>query len=295
MERKKRSEIQLCYPLEERRLTEPKFGWSQNFPVICQPKLDGVRCRAVSDGHSVILLSSTCSTISSVPHINKELEAIKYRFELDGELYIHGENFETINSIVSRTVNLHEDSSKIEFHAFDIIQPDIQLVRLDSLTVVVTESPNIKIVECLFAYSFQDIIKIYEKFLSDGYEGIIVRHKLAPYVRKRSTFVLKFKPKKSDVYEIVDYSQMIDKNGYRKAYLGSLTCTSDEGTKFSVGSGMDAKFREEVWKNPNDLIGKFCKISYQHMTSKGSPRFPIFISVLDDNPEESPDIETGIL
>lgn len=290
---KKRSGILLCYPLEERRLTESKFGWS--FPVVVQPKLDGVRCRAVCGGDKAILLSSTCSIISSVPHINEALEQLRIPVELDGELYIHNDSFETINGIVSRTVNLHEDSSSVHFHIFDIISEKDQLTRLVKLRELQYLDWPLELVPTLIAYNFEEILKHYEKFLIIGYEGIIVRHRLAPYVRRRSTFVLKFKPKKSDVYKIVGWDQMLDKDKQLKATLGALILTSDEGTIFSVGSGMTEEFREKAWKNPNDLIGRYCKISYQHMTAKGSPRFPIFVSVLNENPEEEPKFSGGIL
>ena len=291
---KKRSEIQLCYPLEKRRLLEPKFNWT--FPVICQPKLDGVRCRAICKGPIVILLSSTCSIISSVPHINAALEKLNLNMELDGELYSHGDSFETINGIASRTLNLHEDYHNLHYHVFDTISDNNQLERLLQLKQIKNFNSYLEIVPIELAYTFQDIMRIYERFLSQDYEGIIVRHRLAAYVRKRSRFVLKFKPKKSDIYKVVGASQMLDKNNNPKPLLGALTCTSDEGTIFSVGSGMSEVFRREIWKDPSTLIGKFCKISYQHLTSKGSPRFPIFIEILDENLEEEPlNLTEGIL
>ena len=297
MEKKKRSGIQLCYPLEERRLIEPKFGWSQHWPVIVQPKLDGVRCRAICNGTMTpALLSSTESLINSVPHIVAELQELCIYYELDGELYIPGESFETINSIVSRTVNLHKNSSDIQFWIFDIIDSQLQLARLsDLVTCFSIGNPFIKIVPVKFAHSFAEIMTHYEDFISQGYEGIIVRHKLAPYIRKRSTFMLKFKPKKSDIYKIVGVKQMISKDGNLKPLLGAIICISDDGTEFSVGSGMNDSFRTYYYNVAQDLIGRYCKINYQHMTPKGSPRFPIFVEILDENPEEEMELTDGIL
>ena len=240
--------------------------------------------------------SSTCSIISSVPHINAALEKLNLNMELDGELYSHGDSFETINGIASRTLNLHEDYHNLHYHVFDTISDNNQLERLLQLKQIKNFNSYLEIVPIELAYTFQDIMRIYERFLSQDYEGIIVRHRLAAYVRKRSRFVLKFKPKKSDIYKVVGASQMLDKNNNPKPLLGALTCTSDEGTIFSVGSGMSEVFRREIWKDPSTLIGKFCKISYQHLTSKGSPRFPIFIEILDENLEEEPlNLTEGIL
>lgn len=292
---KKRSEIMLCYPFDERRLSEPKFGW--HFPVVVQPKLDGVRCRAICKGPNVVLLSSTCSIITSVPHINAELEALCLDCELDGELYTHNESFETINSIVSRTVNLHENASSIQFHIFDCINNTNQLERLVNLThLIVQNNPILHLVSCNIVKSFKEIMEIYEELLSNDYEGIIIRDMSAFYTRKRSRFILKFKPKKNDIYKIIGFKEELSNEGVFKNRLGALICTSDEGTTFSVGSGLDDSFRNSLWKDRENLIGRYVKIAYQNITTaSGVPRFPIFCSILDENPEETPDIETGIL
>ena len=117
----KRQGIMLCYPYEEKRLRK----WKPPFYI--QPKLDGVRCRAELKTTGVELHSSTNQIITSVPHINKALDDMKHElwhhgiFELDGELYIHGWNFNQINSLVSRTVNRREDYEQMEYHVFDHI------------------------------------------------------------------------------------------------------------------------------------------------------------------------------
>ena len=108
--------IMKCVPFEEKRLAK----WEP--PYICQPKYDGVRCRAVPVPSGYMLLSSEENVIFSVPHINKVLDKLKgTRLELDGELYLHGMSFEEIVSITSRTVNLHPNYKRMNFHIFDVI------------------------------------------------------------------------------------------------------------------------------------------------------------------------------
>jgi len=127
---RKRTGIQLCYPFEERRLLEAKFGWT--WPVIVQPKLDGERMRALC-GLTTLLLSSTENRIHSVPHIQEELTIIKESVELDGELYHPAWDFDQINSVVSRTKNLHEDFEQISYYVFDIISEETQIYRTSGL------------------------------------------------------------------------------------------------------------------------------------------------------------------
>lgn len=292
---RKRRGIQLAYPLEERRLTESKFGWAGHFPVICQPKLNGERCRIICRGHKdPILLSSTEEIITSVPHISEIVRRKCLHVELDGELYVHGMSFNDIHSIISRTVNLHEDHENMEFHIFDLIQKSSQIERLLTLTENFNFSshPLFK-VDFDLAFSVEEIMFYYEKYVSAGYEGIIVRHKLSFYDPKHSRFMLKFKPKKSDVYKIIGYKQMKDKNKVPKNMLGALVLASNEGTIFSVGSGMSNPFRTENWPNPDHLIEKYCRFNYQHMSPDQVPIFGTFVEILDKNPEEEPEEEFG--
>jgi len=289
----KREGIQLCYPFEEKRLNK----W--NPPYIVQPKLDGERCRAIwSETHGYVLVSSEFNTIISVPHINKALERCYSIAELDGELYTHGLSFSEIHSRVSRTANLHPNYEEIEFHIFDIINHEPQTLRLLELHNRVAAFGPVKIVPQVLANTFDEVIDAYNGFLKDGYEGMIVRHPGANYVRRRSPYMMKFKPKKDDYYLIKGYSMELDKNGNPKlGMLGRIICSSDENKYlpflfdypphkklpegyFGIGSGLTREQREVYWSKRVQLIGKTCHVAYQNITpGKGVPRFPVFLSV----------------
>jgi ATP-dependent DNA ligase len=303
-----RTGIQLCYPFDENRLKK----WQP--PYIVQPKLDGERCRAIIDHGEVTLLSSSGAEIVSVPHIKEELSQrfTNSKFiELDGELYHHGASFEDISSIVSRTVNLHPTYDYIEFHVFDIVNTEPQIQRTLELNSLLStlEMSHTRLVDSLIAENFDDIMRGYDRIVSSEYEGIIVRNFMAPYIRRRSTYVMKFKPKKDDYYTIIGNTQMVDKDGKPKDMLGSLICLSNncdyfpleylniqinytkmtaiingiEYDIFSVGSGMIEEFRRKWWpvEKANELIGKICHIKYQHLTDRKVPRFPVFIEIID--------------
>jgi len=278
-----RKNIMLCVPFEEKRLLK----WKP--PYIVQPKLDGERCRAVFDGDKWTLFSSENNPIISVPHIIEDLTnsyGEKIPIELDGELYIHRLSFEEIHSRVSRTKNLHPDFSDIKYYIFDIVSSDYQAERLTLLKDNWKTQNSLKVVFFHLANSLEEILNIYEEILDAGFEGIIVRHFFAPYLRKRSTYIMKFKPKKSDYYKIIGFNEEISKDGYPKGRLGSFICISDEGTKFSVGSGLTDKDREKYWRERESFIGEICHVQYQHITpGKGVPRFPIFVDILDLNKE----------
>ena len=266
----KRSGIQLCYPFEERRLLESKFGWS--WPVIIQPKLDGERIRVIAQGKTqpVILLSSTQHIIKSIPHINQAFQDQNLWGEFDGEGYQHNWDFNQIQSVISRSKNLHPEYEKIQFHCFDLISDDIQIKRLSQLTDI-DFIPPIKKVPFQIAYNMIELMNIYRTFLSQGYEGIIIRHLHANYFRKRSRFIMKFKPKKKDLYNIIE---IIEGLGEHTGMVGAFVCSRDEMDSFNVGAGeFTHPERRIIWKNRKDYYGAILEVSYQNLTPNGVPRF----------------------
>jgi DNA ligase 1 len=274
-----RTGIQLCQPFEEKRLAK----W--NTPsILCQPKLDGERCRVVVDKPNLFLVSSEGNLITSVPHIESSLRSMDLPIgtELDGEIYSHSLEFSEIHSRVGRTQNLHPDYQRMELHIFDLISNQLQFTRLSKLLELLSDPPDfIKLVPtCMIDSDVEKIVELCQIYCEDGYEGIIIRHPDGLYERKRSGTIMKLKPRKEDIYRIVDTQQEIDKNGSLKDSLGSLICTSDEGTLFGVGSGFTREQRETYWKEREHLPGLFVRIRYQSISPKRVPRFPIFAEIL---------------
>lgn len=271
--------IMKCYPFEESRLAK----WQP--PYIVQPKYDGVRCRAIPiqtgpKGDEFLLLSSEENVIYSVPHINEILSGSKLRAELDGELYCHGMTFEQIVSITSRTVNISPDHQQIKFHIFDIVNDQPQMRRTLLIEALRGLSPWLEIAPFWLCESLDDVTRTYDHIVNLGYEGIIVRHQMAPYERKRSTLVMKFKPKQQDEYEVIGVTEEIDKDGNPKDRLGALICRSGDGNTFNVGTGFTDEDRVKLWDIQGILPGMIATVKYQHITSGNKvPRFPVFVEV----------------
>jgi len=276
--------IMKFYPFEESRLSR----WQP--PYIIQPKYDGIRCRAIPSltqvDNNYMLVSSDENIIYSVPHINKALSSIRLQAELDGELYIHRESFETIQSITSRTVHMHPDYERIEFHIFDIVNELPQMKRTVLIENLRNIHPSIKISPFYLCESLEEIMKTFDKIINQGYEGIIVRNFEAPYERKRSIWGMKFKPKKSDYYKIIGCVEEVSQDGIPKDRLGALICESGDGNSFNVGTGFSEDVRKKLWYIRDMLPSMFCKIKYQHITSKRKvPRFPVYVELSEVNPE----------
>ena len=267
----KRSEIQLAYPFEEKRLAK----WKP--PYIVQPKLDGERCRAVVDSNGrVVLYSSEVNEIVSVPHINQQLEDMRLKnVEFDGELYVHGWSFNDISSVVGRTVNISPVFEEMEYHIFDIVDlTKEQIARTTQLEELDLWNENIRTVPSMIADNLSDIMRKLDIMEASGYEGIIVRHIMAPYVRRRSIYMMKWKPKRKDDYKIVEVLEAIDQYGKPKGMIGAFQCTSDGTEVFKAGAGhLTHDERRELWDIKEVLIGETITVEYQHLTSgRGVPR-----------------------
>jgi DNA ligase-1 len=278
----KRTGIQLCYPFEERRLLEPKFGWTA--PYLIQPKLDGDRARVIIDAEGGIKMFSSELTPKFFPHIFEELRKTKLRnIELDGELYEHSLTHQELRSRIGRTVNPHEDEEAIQFHIFDIVSDEPQIertIRLQRDLEKVLNTDHLRIVYADVVSNIEQIMKKFQYYIDRGYEGFVLREARAPYMRKRSPFLMKFKPKKEDVYTIVGVREEISIQGKPKNALGALVLMDNMGTQFKVGTGFTAEQRQNLWKIKETLIGKSAKVMYQALTNDHIPRFPVFVEII---------------
>jgi len=268
-----RTGIQLAYPFSESRLQK----WHP--PYLVQPKLDGERCRALVTGERVLLLSSSEEIISSVPHINQSL--MKFPIgEYDGELYIHGHQQNYTHGIVSRTQNIHPNYEQVQYHIFDLIDHRIQADRLTTVMNLpqYLRTGPIHIVPSYIAHTHQDLLNRYDQFIAEGYEGFIVREISSLYKRKRSTEMMKFKPKQIDEYTIIGINEAKSEEGMPLQMLGAFTCIDNMGTQFNVGAGkLNHEQRRQLWLDFNggiQILGRLLEIEYQ--TKSGARGVPLF-------------------
>jgi ATP-dependent DNA ligase len=251
-----------------------------------QPKYDGVRCRAIPiagpNGEACLLLSSKENIIYSVPHLNEIIGGLYLESELDGKLYCHGMSFEEIISITSRTVNLHPEYKRIQFHIFDIVNDQPQMKRSLIIEHLRGLNPHIVVAPFWLCTDLTDVKETYDRIIKLGYEGIIVRHQLAPYEIKRSLWVMKFKPKKQDIYKIVGWKEEVSINGTPKGRIGSLVMSSQLGDEFAVSAGLDDDKKAKLWLVREELAGRSAIVHYQHLTDKKIPKGSFNIEVIEN-------------
>jgi hypothetical protein len=234
------------------------------------------------------MLSSEENVIKSVPHIKQAMIDLELPIETDGELYKHGWNINQIHSAVSRgEKNLHPDYEQIEYHIFDYVSKEPQIDRTSNL-IDLKESLSgpIKLVPSFIVNDYEDLMRHYKMFREMQYEGIIVRSLHHPYMRQekcyRSPFMLKFKPKKKDIYKITSVIEAVSKKDNARLHMvGAFECSDPEGNVFEVGAGnLTHKERRELWGIRGILPGCDLLVQYQHLTPRGVPRSGFCVRVL---------------
>lgn len=259
--------------------------------VFVQFKLDGIRCIATKDG----LFTRTGKPIYAAPHIWESVKHIFIEFpdiKLDGELYNHDlkEDFNTITSIVRKqkltTEDLEKSEKYLQYHIYDVDLNDstrfIDRNRfLKRLFQTEFKSKYLYYVETI-NIGFNNINELklqLEKFLSLGYEGMMIRNGESKYSNSRTKDLLKWKEFIDDEFELIDLEEG---RGDRSGMATTAICIDSKGEIFSAGIKGNFEYCIDLLKNKNEYIGKMVTIRYQNLTpDRQVPRFGKMLAVRD--------------
>jgi len=262
-----------------------KVDYTQPEGYYIQPKLDGIRCVFTANG----AWSRNDKKFMNLKHIEM---ALKPFFEqqpdvvLDGELYNHKlkHDFEKIVSLVRKQKPTEEDRRNaqhlIQFHVYDYFSMDSHYenyqTRMHNLNVADFYGPCIKHVPSYRVRKHEEALNMHcDTFLSNGYEGSILRDGSALYKHGRSYGLMKFKDFSDTEATIVGYE--IGK-GKRTGTLGKFLMMDDDGNKFGCppGKGYNYKDLKNMLENIQDYIGQRATFTYFQRTNAGSYRHPLF-------------------
>jgi len=260
------------------------------FPILSQPKLDGVRCIVKSDG----MWTRTGKEIISAPHI---FEGLKHVFEtqpdlvLDGELYTSNRDidFNTIISCVRKTkptqADLDLSARYIEYWMYDMLDPNEvdygykgRCEGLFSLKKRFNLDPFIY--KVVATYELPDENHINESlshYIEQGFEGQILRDPNSFYENKRSNGLLKHKTFHDEEFEIIGYAEGIGKFSGKVATLK----VNVNGVEVDCTINGTMEYLEELFQIKDTLIGKQATVKYFEKTVDGSLRFPKVIAIRD--------------
>lgn len=272
-----------------------------NYPVLVSPKLDGIRC-VVHNGEALT------RKLKLVP--NRSIQAVLGCADyegLDGELIV-GEPCapDTWNNTQSGVMS-RDGEPDFTFHVFDdFTDPHFDFeTRLHAADARVRSFvPGfLRIVHHEFAHNVNDILRLQDKWVSRGYEGLMLRSPAGLYKFGRSTsregILLKLKIWDDDEATVIGFVEQmkntsekeIDERGYSKrskrkanqegkGTLGALVCAWRD-TEFEIGTGFDDEQRAEIWARRQSYKGAQVKFKLQGTTPDGKPRFPTYLGIRD--------------
>ena len=256
------------------------------FPILSQPKLDGIRCIIKSDG----MWTRNGKEIISAPHIYENLKHIfdnQPDLVLDGELYTsNGDiDFNTIISCVRKTkptqADLELSKHYIEYWMYDMyegedLEYEIRLGKLNDLFFDYKLSSKIFNVTPTYVLTLPE--QIADKllgYIEQGFEGQILRVSETPYENKRSNGLLKHKTFHDEEFEIIGYAEGVGK------FSGKLATLKVDVNGVQVDCTINGTmgYLEELFEIKDSLIGKKATVKYFEKTTDNSLRFPKVIQI----------------
>lgn len=295
----KSNDSNVLLPMLANKYSDKKHKLSVPFAV--SPKLDGIRviCH-VNKKKELVLLSRLGKEFSFLDNIRNSLRLLMRNYPnvmIDGELYSHDLAFNVISGVVRAKKTKSKYDDQIELWIFDLIDMTDQKTkmmgyggRMKLLKKIEEEynckggQPNLKFVYYETCENHEDIVNYHSKYITDGFEGIMCRNFLGPYLFKnRSSDLLKYK-----AFEDAEFKIIGAKTG-KSTESGAIVfeCES-KGGEFDVRPRGSIEKRRQMYKDKNKYIGKLLTVRYQPCVNEadqevdtGIPRFPVGIDIRD--------------
>lgn len=256
------------------------------YPVLVSKKIDGLRLIARKDG----CWTRNGKPYVSVPHISKILKPLFDKHPnwiIDSEIYTHDIPFEKVVSLVKKSKPTAEDLQESEkicnIYIFDGVIDDVNATFENRFSTIRKEIKDIigldkhlVFVNNDTANSYDDILKAHDQYVSEGYEGCMVRVMGKPYENKRSKYLLKYKEFLDKEFRIVD---IIEGIGQRAGMAGKIVIELEAGKTCEAGIRGGESYYKELLRDRKSLLGKKATVRYQGLTDKGSLRFPVAIAI----------------
>ena len=247
-----------------------------------QPKLDGIRCNMSLKDGKIQAISRRNKPFNSTKHIEVELEEFFKAhplIHLDGELYNHElhDNFNKIVSLVKKQKITDKDRQEIEstvkYYVYDLWVDDNPNMSFTDRNSIINQFlfnlENVVVVPTFKIGSSDEVDEYFRKFVSDGYEGAIIRTD-DPYEHKRSNNLLKYKEFVDEEFEILDVN--IGKN---QTIAESVTVKLKNGAVCNATLAFPDDKCKEILENKEKYIGKMATVCYFGITNDGLLRFPV--------------------
>lgn len=250
------------------------------FPAFTTPKLNGVNGTYWLNEGQLSLTSRGGESYPLIPHLEEQIKQAMDFFQtncLNGELYIHGEHLQDIQSAVKKPNKL---SPKLQFHIFELPTINqtysIKSTLFGKFNTVLSLSHVIGITPILVE-SHEDATRWYDIHMLSGFEGSVIYNSDAMYeFNVRSSSVLKYKGTLDLEVKLLSYN--VDKNGH------PVFNAIYNGKEFKVKPKGTDKERKDIISNfESQYKDKWYKIEYETLSKDGTPLKPIGLGLRDCN------------
>lgn len=281
------------YPCMLASAYDQKLVDKVKWPAYAQLKMDGMRFNAIVKDGKVEFRSRNGKEIQLLGNLEQEFLKLAGNSNcvFDGELVVNDKGVlldrQTGNGILNKAVKgtiSDLEAHKVHATIWDIIQYRDFIagksdVRYDVRFAVLNDMAmpkKISIVENTTVGSYEEAKVIFEKYLSEGQEGIILKTKDGIWENKRSKSLIKFKGELECDLRVVDWEEGTGKNVGR---LGALVLESDcGGIRVNVGTGFSDDDRNSI--TPEYSIGRIVAVKYNaRIKDKNSDVESLFLPV----------------
>ena len=262
-------------------------------------KVNGVRCELWFDGKEIhahsrgsISYDFVLDHICSHPLLKKLFKS-NPSLIMDGEIYKFGWTLNKISGIC-RSQKTAYDGEPLEFYFYDIVETELsfedrlkkmlKIKKLLNLSFNPERSWNEEDLKIQFLpqdkiSGYDNMMKLHNQFISEGWEGLVIRLASAKYgPGKRTNDMIKIKVYKDSEYKIIGLSE-----GLRPEDMCFIMET-EQGQQFNAKPVGDRSQKQWYRDNLDNIIGKMATLKYFEMSGKeGSeiPQQPVLISIRD--------------
>lgn len=257
--------------------------------MFCSRKLDGVRMMVkwdeklgkpitISRGGKNYDVAATLIIEQLTDYLSRHKDLI-----LDGELYAHGHYLQEISGI-ARLETWEDRCEILEYWIYDIADDKRTFNnRYDDLIDLSLDIENnlnyskIKVVEHVLTESWEQIQRLHDKWVSEGFEGLVARKPDKVYgFGKRGSDMIKVKMYQDDEFEIIDYQDGLRPEDF------TFVCQTKEGKQFAAKPIGDRELKAQYLENIDKIIGKKGIVKYFEISKDGIPLQPVFQAVRYD-------------
>jgi hypothetical protein len=289
----------LCSPFEQKLVDKISF------PAYAQMKMDGMRFNAIVRDGKCEFRSRNGKEILLLGNLEQEFISLAGSVDcvFDGELLVMLEgdhqfaDRQTGNGILNKankgTISA-EQAALVHATVWDLI-PYVQFVdgycgtpyakRYSTLQAIISkqkaDGKKIWNVTSTIVQTLEEAQEIFQGYLAEGYEGIILKDGNGVWEDKRAKHQIKFKGELECDLKIVAIEEG---TGKYAGMLGAIVCESSDGKiKVNVGSGFNDAHRKNLG---SEILDKIVAIKYnsriKNKLGDESLFLPVFIEIRDD-------------